>query len=109
MAMREIRYTFRHLTTTALQYFTSVAPDFRHSTPYHISHISLIPPDHISHGVMWIAAWCGIWCHVECFTMPDVECCALIHPNVDVMWNQVRCRICAIWSDAKCDVMQCQV
>ena len=41
--------------------------------------------------------------------MPDVGCCALIHPNVAVMWNKVQCRIGAIWGDTKCDVVQCQV
>ena len=27
------------------------------------------------------------------------------HPNVAVMWNKVRCRICV----TRCDVVQCQV
>ena len=49
-------------------------------------------------------AWCGIWCDVQCFAMPDVGCCALF---TRVMWNKVRCRIYAIWCDAKCDVVQC--
>ena len=30
----------------------------------------------------------------------------LIHPNVAVMWNKVRRRVCAIRRDATCDVMQ---
>ena len=28
---------------------------------------------------------------------------------VAVMWNKVQCRICAIWCNATCDVMQCQM
>ena len=33
----------------------------------------------------------------------------LIHPNVAVMWNKVQCKTCAIWCNATCDVMQCQM
>ena len=45
---------------------------------------------------MWNILQCQMW---------DV----VPYPNVAVMWNKVRCRICAIWCDGTCDVMQCQM
>ena len=113
-----------HLTTTAQQYFTSA--HFLHSTPaihltsFHISRISfnttftvlLVSVFHITpcdqHGVMWNTVWCGTWCDVQRFAMPRLRCgmLCLIHPNVAVMWNKVRCRICATRCDA---VMSCKI
>ena len=65
----------------------------QNTIPHQSHHFSHIPPDHIaSHGVMW-----------NVFAMPDVGCCALFI----LMW--LRCGIYAIWCDAKCDVVQCQM
>ena len=78
-----------------------------HLTSHHISQ-SLIPPDHTSHGVIWIV-WREIWCDVECFAMPDVGCCALF--ILMWLWCGVRCDVENVRyrCDATCDVMQCQM
>ena len=39
----------------------------------------------------------------------------LIHPNVAVMWNKIRCRICATWCaivmlcNGRCEMWPCDV
>ena len=86
--------------TTAQKYH--IKPHFQHST--HSTYFDTTRSYHVA----WCGlVWCGIWCGVECSAMPDVGY-GSIHPNVAVVWNKVRCRICAIWCDAKCDVVQCQ-
>ena len=80
-----------------------------------ISHQTTFPAPHLTfqyHQITWcdVEVWCGIWCDVERFAIPDVgRCGTFIHPNVAVMWNKLRTRIRAIWCDATCDVMRCQM
>ena len=44
-----------------------------------------------------ISAWRDVECGVEFGVMWDV---VPVHPNVVAMWNNVRCRIRAIWCNA---------
>ena len=72
----------------------NIKPYFRHSIPYQSHTHFSIPPDHTSHGVIWDGVvqnlvWCGMFCNARSCAMLH-----LIHPNVAVMWNKVRC--CAI-------------
>ena len=93
-----------HLTTTAQQYFTS---DHISGTAHHTtSRIFNTTRSHITwrdvDSVVWNLVRCGMFCNARCGML------RLIHPNVAVMWNKVRCRICAMWCDATRDVMQCR-
>ena len=91
-----------HLLTTAQQYFTSVEPYFRHST--HLTYQFNTTRSHITwrdvDSVAWNLVSCGRFYNARCGML------RLIHPNVAVMWNKVRCGICAIRCDATCPVMQ---
>ena len=102
-------YTF-HISPPAISHQTTfpVQHTIPHLTSFHITpHIS-IPPDHTSHGMMWNSvAWNLVWCGMFCNARCGVLC--LVHPNVAVMWNKVRCRINIARCDAKCDVVQCQM
>ena len=91
-----------HLTTTAQQYFTS---DHISGTAHHTtSRIFNTTRSHITwrdvDSVAWNLVSCGRFYNARCGML------RLIHPNVAVMWNKVRCRTCAIWC-GKCDVVQC--
>ena len=83
-----------HLTTFPAQH------TIPHLTSFHIfnttrSHITWRD---VRDSVVWNLVWCGTFCSQMC----------LIHPNVAVMWNKVRCRICAI-SGVMLRMMSCNV
>ena len=78
----------------------------QHTIPHLISfHIFNTTRSHLTwrdvDSVVWNLVRCGMFCNARCGML------CLIHPNVAVIWNKVRCRICVIWCNATCAVMQC--
>ena len=90
-------HNMSHQTTFPAQYTSYIIP---HHSTFHIFQY------HITHYMAWCGiVWCRIWCDAAfCSARCGMLC--LIHPNVAVMWNKARCRICAMWCE---NVMSCNV